>query len=71
MTGATDAYHYSQFCPRVYRFGPLLATPEETACVHAANERVSVQALSDALEQETGTAPALILYGPLAPGTKA
>jgi len=49
MTGATDAYHYSQFCPRVYRFGPLLATPEETACVHAANERVSVQALSDAV----------------------
>jgi len=49
MTGATDAYYYSLFCPRVYRFSPLPATPEETACVHAANERVSVKALTDAV----------------------
>lgn len=33
--------------------------------------RSTVQTLSDALEQETGTAPALILYGPLAPGKMA
>ena len=49
MVGATDAYHYSLVCPRVYRFSPLRVTPQEAACVHAANERLPVGALMEAV----------------------
>ncbi|MDD4080562.1 MAG: M20/M25/M40 family metallo-hydrolase [Eubacteriales bacterium] len=49
MVGATDAYHYSAFCPRVYRFSPLRVPPEITAAVHAANERLPVAALHEAV----------------------
>lgn len=49
MVGATDAYYYSLFCPRVYRFSPLLVSAEESAAVHAANERVPVLALVQAV----------------------
>ncbi len=49
MIGATDAYYYSLFCSRVYRFSPLLVSAEESAAVHAANERVPVSALVQAV----------------------
>ncbi len=49
MIGATDAYYYSLFCPRVYRFSPLLVNAEESAAVHAANERVPVFSLLQAV----------------------
>lgn len=49
MTGATDAYYYSLLCDQVYRFSPLLVTSEESACVHAANERVPIKALHEAV----------------------
>ena len=49
MTGASDAYHYSAVCPRVYRFSPLKISPELNACVHAANERLPVKALEEAV----------------------
>ena len=48
MTGASDAYHYSAVCSRVYRFSPLKISPELNACVHAANERLPIQALMEA-----------------------
>lgn len=49
MVGATDAYHYSAICPRVYRFSPLHISPDISASVHAANERLPVQALEEAV----------------------
>jgi len=49
MVGATDAYHYSAFCPRVYRFSPYHIPPEVAASVHAANERLPVEALKEAV----------------------
>lgn len=49
MVGATDAYYYSLFCPQVYRFSPLKVSAEESAAVHAANERVPVKALEEAV----------------------
>ena len=49
MIGATDAYHYSAICPRVYRFSPLKISPAIAATVHAANERLPVEALGEAV----------------------
>lgn len=49
MVGATDAYFYSLMSEHVYRFSPLLVSEEERACVHAANERVPVRALQEAV----------------------
>jgi carboxypeptidase PM20D1 len=50
MAGATDAYHYSAICPRVYRFSPFNIGPDIAATVHAANERLPVAALDEAVE---------------------
>ena len=47
MTGATDAYHYSLFCPRVYRFSPMMLSAEIKATVHATNERIPIKALEE------------------------
>lgn len=49
VLGATDAYYYSLLCDRVYRFSPLLVSEEDLKGVHAANERVPVKALHDAV----------------------
>lgn len=49
MAGATDAYHHSAHCPRVYRFSPLRLSPDIAATVHAANERLPEQALAEAV----------------------
>lgn len=50
VLGATDAYYYSLLCDRVYRFSPLLVDAEDLKGVHAANERVTVRALHDAVK---------------------
>ncbi len=49
VLGATDAYYYSLLCDRVCRFSPLLVAREDSQGVHAANERVPVLALQDAV----------------------
>lgn len=49
MVGATDAYHYCAICPRVYRFSPLRVSPDIADTVHAANERLPVKALEEAV----------------------
>lgn len=49
VLGATDAYYYSLLCDRVYRFSPLLVDEKDLSGVHAANERVPVKALHDAV----------------------
>jgi carboxypeptidase PM20D1 len=44
-TAATDGRHWHRFTPNVYRFSPLAMDAEQRASIHAANERVSVDAL--------------------------
>jgi carboxypeptidase PM20D1 len=43
--GATDARHYERLCQHVYRFTPLMTSPEDTDRVHGVNERVSIEGL--------------------------
>ena len=38
--GATDARHYEKICKNVYRFTPLLTSPDDAARVHGINERI-------------------------------
>lgn len=49
MTGGTDARKYEPLSSAVFRFCPLSVTPEEYACMHAANERISIDALGGAV----------------------
>ncbi|PKQ30914.1 MAG: hypothetical protein CVT62_10605 [Actinobacteria bacterium HGW-Actinobacteria-2] len=44
-TAATDGRHWHRFTPNVYRFSPLAMDAEQRASIHAADERVSVDAL--------------------------
>ena len=50
VLGATDAYYYSLLCDRVYRFSPMLVKADDLKGVHAANEKVPVKALRDAVK---------------------
>lgn len=45
VLGATDSRHYNELCDQVYRFTPLIATPEDLHRVHGLNERIGVAAL--------------------------
>ncbi len=41
-SGGTDARHYAALTPRLYRFLPILMTPELLASFHGNNERIPV-----------------------------
>ncbi|MBP7213907.1 MAG: hypothetical protein KBA03_06715, partial [Anaerolineaceae bacterium] len=41
MTGATDARQYLEICDRVFRFSPVVMSPEDQKTVHGINERIS------------------------------
>lgn len=41
-SGGTDARHYTALTPRLYRFLPILMTPELLASFHGNNERIPV-----------------------------
>jgi len=43
--GATDARYYYEICDEVYRFTPLITTPDDLHRIHGLNERVSIDAL--------------------------
>lgn len=43
--GQTDARYYAPICEHIYRFSPMLLTTDDTARIHAANERIAVEAL--------------------------
>lgn len=45
FTAGTDTKHYRNLTPAIYRFTPLIQTPEDLARIHAANERVSIENL--------------------------
>jgi len=42
VIAATDARYYYKICPNVYRFMPNYINPENLACFHGIDERVSV-----------------------------
>jgi carboxypeptidase PM20D1 len=43
--GATDARHYEKICKNVYRFTPLLTTPDDATRVHGIDERIRIEDL--------------------------
>lgn len=43
MVGATDARHYTDISPNIYRFFPLRAEQSDLDRVHGTNERLSIQ----------------------------
>ena len=45
VLGATDSRHYRDLCDQVYRFTPILSTPDDLHRVHGLNERISVEAM--------------------------
>ena len=42
MIGATDARHYAELSPNIYRFFPLRANQDDLDRVHGTNERISI-----------------------------
>jgi carboxypeptidase PM20D1 len=42
MIGATDARHYADLSPNIYRFFPLRANQDDLDRVHGTNERISI-----------------------------
>jgi carboxypeptidase PM20D1 len=42
MVGATDARHYSELTPNIYRFFPLRANQDDLDRVHGTNERILI-----------------------------
>ena len=49
MFGGTDSRHFSDRCPVVLRFSPIIVTPEQISGVHGINERISVASLEKAV----------------------
>ncbi len=45
VLGMTDSRYYHPICDSVYRFSPLIFTPDDLKRVHGINERVSVEGL--------------------------
>ncbi len=45
QTGATDSRNFTDICPAVYRFSPLLMDADDRASVHAVDEKVRIAAL--------------------------
>jgi len=49
VIAATDARYYYKICPNVYRFMPNYINPENLACFHGIDERVSVDEFENGL----------------------
>ncbi|GAA5229400.1 M20 family peptidase [Arthrobacter cryoconiti] len=45
QTGATDSRNFTDICPAVYRFSPLLMDESDRASLHAVNEKVRIASL--------------------------
>ncbi len=50
MTGCTDNRHYASMSDQCLRFYPVRLTDQQLSCMHADNECVSLDALSDAVD---------------------
>ena len=42
---ATDSRYYQSICRNIYKFSPVLLTPEDRSGIHGINERISVDGL--------------------------
>lgn len=45
VTGATDSRYYTNLCPNVYRFSPMLVSSDDLSSIHANNERIAISSL--------------------------
>jgi carboxypeptidase PM20D1 len=45
VAGATDARHYVNLCPNVYRFSPMMVSTEDLGSIHANNKRIAISSL--------------------------
>jgi carboxypeptidase PM20D1 len=43
MLAATDARHFADLSPNVFRFGPMRVSKSDLSRVHGTNERISVE----------------------------
>lgn len=50
MTGCTDNRHYASMSDQCLRFYPVRLTDQQLSCMHADNECVGIDALSDAVD---------------------
>lgn len=50
FVGATDSKHYSELTKDIYRFVPLLTTPEDVARFHGTNERVAIDNFAKSID---------------------
>ena len=39
MLAASDSRHYSEISKNIYRFAPIIVTPEDMATIHGLNEK--------------------------------
>lgn len=47
MYAATDSRHFTQICPRVYRFAPFRMSAEQRQAIHSYDEHLEVDAFAD------------------------
>ena len=50
MFATTDSRHYQSQSPYIFRFSPLMLTPEELSRIHGHDERISVENLKHCIE---------------------
>jgi carboxypeptidase PM20D1 len=43
VLGGTDSRHYARLSPQIFRFTPVLMTPEDLATIHGNNERLTFE----------------------------
>ncbi|WP_068258627.1 M20/M25/M40 family metallo-hydrolase [Janibacter limosus] len=49
MYAATDSRHFTQICPRVYRFAPFRMSAEQRESIHSYDERLGVEDFLDGI----------------------
>lgn len=50
MSGATDSKHYQPVCENIYRFSPMSLSSDEITLIHSADERISIENYSKAIQ---------------------
>ena len=49
MYAATDSRHFTEICPRVYRFAPFRMSAEQRESIHSYDERIGVDDFLDGI----------------------
>ncbi len=50
MIAASDSRHYSGYCDNVFRFSPLMLTKDSRKLIHANDERISTDSITDSVK---------------------